>query len=306
MSVPEVYGDAAALRRALGQRIKGGKDLLKEIEGSRLLLPSEPQSDRPRSLTEFAREHEAVERIERRYVNWLKGNRNLLNRYLANAAEGYLPQVLSARRRKEQLAADWLDAVEQEIATQLGAFGALIGALPVRRGLDQKSPRQVRLEELQSSNLLAPEMLSALVDRMSRLGRRRRLPGAIAAAKELVEATMKAALGALGEAPAGKREKLPQLEKRLRVALIQRREQVAPEATLESFGRFSSHVGGLVVFLAEWRNEIGEGHGRRAIPSGLARRHAQLAVDIAEAYVRFVVTTLDDLAVLPPQSPNTP
>lgn len=56
----------------------------------------------------------------------------------------------------------------------------------------------------------------------------------------------------------------------------------------------------LVTFLAQWRNKYGSGHGRAEYPPGLAARHARLAVDAAETCIRFIVTTMDDLQLLPP------
>ena len=55
-----------------------------------------------------------------------------------------------------------------------------------------------------------------------------------------------------------------------------------------------------VAFLAEWRNRYGRGHGRTKYPVGVKARHARLAVDTAETCIRLVVTTMDDLELLPP------
>jgi hypothetical protein len=55
-----------------------------------------------------------------------------------------------------------------------------------------------------------------------------------------------------------------------------------------------------VAFLAEWRNLYGRGHGRTRYPSGVKPRHARVAVDTAETFIRFIVTTMDDLQLLPP------
>jgi hypothetical protein len=56
----------------------------------------------------------------------------------------------------------------------------------------------------------------------------------------------------------------------------------------------------LVTFLAEWLNLYGDGHGNRSYPSGLLTRHARLASDAAKTVIRFIVTTMDDLQLLPP------
>jgi hypothetical protein len=68
-------------------------------------------------------------------------------------------------------------------------------------------------------------------------------------------------------------------------------------ATLD---KAQASLASLATFLAEWRNAYGRGHGRSQYPPGLAARHARLAADAAETCVRFIVTTMDDLQLLPP------
>jgi hypothetical protein len=78
-----------------------------------------------------------------------------------------------------------------------------------------------------------------------------------------------------------------------------RLKQAAPDPDgIETSDKFQAHLGGLLQDLDEWRNLYGTGHGRRKLPSGLASRHGRLAIDAAEAYVRFLVTTLDDIGLL--------
>ncbi len=71
----------------------------------------------------------------------------------------------------------------------------------------------------------------------------------------------------------------------------------AARGTLDSA---QAALGSVVTFLAAWRNAYGSGHGRSRYPPGLKPRHARLAVDGAETAIRFIVTTMDDLALLPP------
>lgn len=91
---------------------------------------------------------------------------------------------------------------------------------------------------------------------------------------------------------------LPKLMKRWRQAV----EAVAsPDpAGGNILDRAQAALANVVVFLAEWRNAYGRGHGRSKYPPGLQRRHARLAADASETAVRFIVTTMDDLAKLPP------
>jgi hypothetical protein len=108
---------------------------------------------------------------------------------------------------------------------------------------------------------------------------------------------LRAALNRL-DASYAARDELPVLMKKWRTAIG----DVAPpdsqgKATLD---KAQAALANLVKFLAEWRNTYGRGHGRRQYPPGLSARHARLAADAAETCVRFIVTTMDDLQLLPP------
>jgi hypothetical protein len=67
----------------------------------------------------------------------------------------------------------------------------------------------------------------------------------------------------------------------------------------ETLDKAQAAFANLVVFLAEWRNAYGGGHGRSEYPPGLKPRHARLATDAAETCARFIVTTMDDLQLQP-------
>jgi hypothetical protein len=125
----------------------------------------------------------------------------------------------------------------------------------------------------------------------------KQLSDAIGAAKELTEATIRAALDRLG-VPYQPADDLPRLMKMWRVAVS----ALAPPDPLGApiLDKAQSGVANLVTFLAEWRNAYGRGHGRAQYPPGLMARHARLASDAAEICVRFIVTTMDDHQRLPP------
>ena len=77
------------------------------------------------------------------------------------------------------------------------------------------------------------------------------------------------------------------------------RKQPAPDTTgRTTLHLFQTHQAGLLQALDEWRNLFGDGHGRTSFPHALATRHGRLAIDTAETYVRFLVTTLGDLGLL--------
>jgi hypothetical protein len=65
--------------------------------------------------------------------------------------------------------------------------------------------------------------------------------------------------------------------------------------------RAQAALGSVVTFVAEWRNAYGSGHGKPRFPPGLRPRHARLAADAAETAIRFIATTMDDLALLAPK-----
>lgn len=56
-----------------------------------------------------------------------------------------------------------------------------------------------------------------------------------------------------------------------------------------------------MTFAAEWRNAYGSGHGKPKFPPGLRPRHVRLAADAGETAIRFIATTMDDLALLAPK-----
>jgi hypothetical protein len=167
----------------------------------------------------------------------------------------------------------------------------------VRRGVATTAPAPARFEELHASGLVGEKVIDDHAREMLSPHTPKQLYNAIGSAKELTEATLRAALDRLGESHR-QRDDLPILMKKWRRAIG----TLAPpgsegEATLD---KAQAALANLVVFLAEWRNTYGRGHGRPQYPPGLSARHARLAADAAETSVRFIVTTMDDLQLLPP------
>ena len=120
----------------------------------------------------------------------------------------------------------------------------------------------------------------------------------IGAAKELVEAVSSGALIRMGVEPP-KADDLMALAKLTRQELSNRvRAKSSASAGIEmSTVKFEAGLTSIVNALAEMRNSHGEGHGRPMAPSGLEVRHGQLAVDVAVAYSRYVVTAIADLGL---------
>jgi hypothetical protein len=176
-------------------------------------------------------------------------------------------------------------------------------ALGVKRGIATKAPAPARFEELHASGLVSEKVINDHAKDMRSPRTSRQLYNAIGSAKELTEATLRAALDRLGESY-GRGDDLPGLMKKTRKAIG----KVAPpdphgEAALD---KAQTALANLVTFLAEWRNAYGRGHGQPQYPPDLTARHARLAADAAETSVRFIVTTMDDLQLLPQAHARAP
>jgi hypothetical protein len=117
----------------------------------------------------------------------------------------------------------------------------------------------------------------------------------VGAAKELVEATIKYALGQLAEAHDANAE-IPALAKQLHKRLRLDPSAIAP--TNKGADTIVRILGGLMNIpqgLAELRNAgYGTGHGQATRISGIRPRHSDLAVRAAIAYAAFVLDTVND------------
>jgi hypothetical protein len=290
-----VYGDLAAFRRKLRERIRAGQNQLDELAVARERLP--PEADDPdlvRGRLLLALEISAsVDPTEERLRRWQGGNRGLLADQLGKAGDRLLGPL--HRPDGKAMPRNRLANVESCLASEAGALDRVLGL--VGTGRQPVRPAGPRLHELEASGLLDPEVVAGYRERMTTLGTRRGASAAIGASKELVEAVHKASLRRMNEPAPSKRDNFLQIARQVRVAL--QRRKPAPDTEGEAtMSLFATHQTGLLQDLDEWRNLYGTGHGRHRLPAGLARRHGQLAVDIAEAYVRFLVTTLVDLRLL--------
>lgn len=128
----------------------------------------------------------------------------------------------------------------------------------------------------------------------------------VGAAKELVEATIKAALAELGETSEPNAD-LPALAKKLHKRLRLDPKAVAPTAQgADTIVRILSGLSQIPHGLAELRNEgYGTGHGHARRISGIRARHADLAVSASTAYAAFILDTMADPEA-PWRSPGKP
>jgi hypothetical protein len=293
-----VFGDPAKFRRKVRERVTAGRHMADELIAVRQRLPPEPDAPPQGTLASLALalDNELIaEPLEARLASWQGGNRSLLLTRLGTMGEGVLGPYHQPQSKAPGAAR--IDAVEDAIATEAATLDALLKTLGPGRRTDTVGPAGIRLDELETSGLLDPEVIEAFRRRMSRLGTRRGVSAAIGAAKELVEAVHTAALNCLGEPAPKRRDDFLSIAKQVRAALDRR--QPAPDpAGSNTLLLFQTHQAGLLQDLDELRYLYGTGHGRTGFPRGLAARHGRLAIDVAETYVRFLVATLGDLGLL--------
>jgi hypothetical protein len=298
MKRPRIYGDETKCRRAVARYLRDADDLLDQAEGARNRIRAIAERDVTKRLEMV---EVAVGGTWRKDLDrWHDRCREGMRRYLQDQFETVLPGIAS------HLPRDWSKAGVMMVTLDDGVpwltharddLRELQAALGVRRDVATAAPAAVRFEELHASGLVAAKVIEDHAKEMRAPRTPRQLSNAIGAAKELTEATLRAALDQLEEPPKRK-DDLPVLMKNWRKAIGER---AAPDPRGEaSLKRAQTGLANLVTFLAEWRNAYGRGHGRREYPRDLTARHARLAADAAETCVRFIVTTMDDLELLPP------
>jgi hypothetical protein len=290
---PHTYGSEANCKAALTRYVGKADELIAQATGARKRI--EAASDHPAGeIFAIAIEDEWAYDFRR----WFKTARNGVAKYLQDEFPDALP-ILAAGlppasgKPRHAVGLDngepWLREARDELAELRAQLG-------VRRDVAKPEPPG-RFAELLASGLVEPAVIDDYANEMRAPRTPRQLANAIGAAKELMEATLRAALDRLGESY-GRRDDLQALMRKWRGATA----ATAPPDPRgqDSLDKAEAGLSTLVTFLAEWRNSYGRGHGPKAYPPGLAPRHARLAVDAAETCVRFIATTLDDLALLPP------
>lgn len=121
--------------------------------------------------------------------------------------------------------------------------------------------------------------------------------GAIGAAKQLIEATAKTALGEL-DIEVDKNAALPALVSTVQKALklVAGSAPDGPDGS-KSVKKILSGAVNIAVGVAELRNQdFGSGHGQASAPSGIGVRHARLTVNAAVTWCELILDTLDDPA----------
>lgn len=114
---------------------------------------------------------------------------------------------------------------------------------------------------------------------------------AIGAAKEAIEATAKHVLTEAGETLTG-RESVPDLVARTQKTLDVHSSTVAPtKKGADTIKRTLAGLSQAALGVNDLRNDYGSGHGRPTRATGLSPRHARLAAQSADGWVRFMLDT---------------
>lgn len=286
---PRIYGDVRRYKATLHRQIGRANDLLDRLVGLKLMIDAEDNW-----LIRKVHETEWTDEVERWRATLWRSTRQ----HLAGQAPDLLPRTTqdwppSTGKPRHARAISWVEPWLRESAAELSALRDRLG---VSRHVATVTPPTGDFGELVSSGLVDSAVVAGLAMDMRAPRTPKQLADAIGAAKELTEATLRACLDRLGESWSD-RDDLPALLKKWRKRMAA---EAAPDPnSKEPIDRAMSSLGNMVTFLAEWRNSFGRGHGRSRYPSGVRPRHARLAVDAAETAIRFVVTTLDELELLP-------
>jgi hypothetical protein len=136
--------------------------------------------------------------------------------------------------------------------------------------------------------LLSDAVLDGYLARMRKRRTRSDISGAIGAAKETVEATMKALAAKHGVRASSTKPDLQDWWKVLRPHLADAQVDAALGAREGALQKLLSGEVATVQALGELRNKVGTGHGNAVHPAGLSPAHALLAVDSAHTLTRFL------------------
>jgi abortive infection Abi-like protein len=292
---PRIYGSETRFRSSLARYISTAEDLLDQAVGVRKRIDAEAAARHSDSFIRFVIEEEWAKQVRR----WFQNARNGLEQFLQDQMQEALPTLPLGLPPDTGKPRHWigLENGEPWLQNTVEEMRDLQSTIGVRRDVVKASPAPARFEELYASGLVAAKVIDDHAKDMMSPRTSRQLANAIGSAKELVEATLRAAIDRF-EQPYGRTDDLPVLMRKWRKAV----ENIAsPDLKgRDSLDKAQAALASLVTFLAEWRNAYGRGHGRPEYPPGLTARHARLASDAAETCVRFIVTTMDDLARLPP------
>jgi hypothetical protein len=302
---PRVYGNETKLRSAVARHIETGEELLDQGTGvrNRLTAIVEQRDMTSADVLTAVLTSKHGWGWDGELRKWARSAGKTMATYLADQFDAKAPVLargLPPDTGKPRHTIT-LDNGQEWLRLALEELRQLQAALGVRRDVVSFAPpTPARFVELNASGLVNQKVIRDHAHAMAAPRTPKQLKDAIGSAKELTEATLRAALDRFDESY-GDNEDLPRLMRKWRKAIDT---QGPPDPKgADTLDKSQAALANLVTFLAEWRNTYGSGHGRSEYPPGLAARHARLAADAAETCIRFIVTTMDDLELLPPPSP---
>jgi hypothetical protein len=234
-------------------------------------------------------------------LRWLDGNDSIVQKYLGGGAD----ECLSGRagnngssppsQREDTEPSVRVDECQSLIDDNVRRLERLLDLLPRATPITVQAIEH-RFTEVRQTNLIEETLLDSYIARMSKTRTRPQISQAIGAAKELVEACNRSTLDRLDVSyPLGD---FPKLGKIVRNELLKRESTAPSTKSGEAIGVLLTGMGTVEQALATLRNEVGTGHGKPDLPKGLRPRHAQLAIDIADTHVRYLVATWADLKLI--------
>lgn len=229
-----------------------------------------------------------------RIYRWIDEANNAAERILSDTrfseytALGGPPKINLHHATAEATVEDQLTALSADIEKRLDVFGGQLQ--------DDGEHEDVTLALRDAAGgwphlrgrILPDAVLDGYLTRMRRRRTKAEIADSIGAAKEVVEATLKARAGQFGVTPTSTKPDLSDWWKVLKPHLVNTKVDKALGSTDGSLIKLLQGQVSTLQSLGELRNKVGSGHGKTAHPAGLSSAHALLAVDTAHTLTRFL------------------
>ncbi|MFJ5637751.1 abortive infection family protein [Streptomyces goshikiensis] len=289
---------SASVVKKLKTFLKQGGEHLEAIDalvrrlGADSLNTADLDLDGPKALRFFADEvdHQSIGKARK----WVKS--------LDTYAAGYLPPSLRQRVTRHpdgsteaESVPAVIDNARIAIHSRMETVKHLVGtAAPTPPGPDRDSAGG--WQHIRELGLLENAVLDGYLAtiRVRRTVAERR--SAIAAGKELLEATMKGAIRYADPSASGfEKDDLPKLWTQLR-GLIQEDSAISPALGGKDLGvsKVLKTMSNIVAGVTETRNKVGYGHGNSEAPKGLQESHVVLIIDSTHTLTRFITARLNE------------
>lgn len=205
-----------------------------------------------------------------------------------NESTEILNSFPTLHRRDQKTANPYLDEYRNHIESRLKVINDALLRLGV---FDDPSPtlRDGAGGWPHLRGLLEDSMIDGKLAVMRKRGTRSEMSDAIGAAKELLEASLKAIANELQLSPKSSQPTLQDWWRTVRPHVGDDQADGALQNTGGALQRLLQNQVSTVQSLGELRNRVGSGHGQHSLPKGLEPAHALLAVDTVHTVTRFLV-----------------